>query len=838
MKGYENMDEAVKINEEVNMVTETIWKVIRNQTGPESLTIDRFTQFLSLILLYADGYITASNLKKVKLFVKGKVTEREFLVAPVANDLLRNSPNLPNHAAYFQLFNDSHWTFLQPLREEEEALLEILLEIDTVFLGKNTGVITDNLIRYFNTNAGKGVGLFSTPPAIVHLMCALADVRSGEKIFNPFAGPASFASQLPSGTEYLGQEINRSVWILGKLCNIAHRSPTHFDYRCEDTIRHWPEDKRFDVILSNPPFNARITSEQSRYRNKTSDEFVLSEGPNLLVSGGRMVLVLPMNFLFAGGRISLIRQELLDNNRITDVITLPGGLYAATPISVAVVVIGLPRSAESMIRMVDATDYASGQSYRDRSLDTSRLLKDLKYGGETAAIRFVSRQDVEQQDNILHPLRYLGEEVEGEMLSSILMSLNGERAQLPDGVAGIRIADLRPEDDLSVDLPLNDEGRSNRSQRRSPSVRAVASSCLLVALSGRNLRPTLFRYTGTQIYLTPGVKAFTFDESRIDPEYLIQELRKPFVIDQVNRYRSGTSIDSIRSRDFLRIKINLPELRDQRVKMQALREVAEQIAHLKTAQSEIAEGVLETEFSEFASLKHTLGTPLGNSSSWIGTLIRYWNRHPLETAALDASFRESYQQDMGIKEVLEQVGKNLQFVGDLLNRAEKGLILSEYPLESISVSKVNELLKGVARGESRFSVTFVPLTGAGLKNSAVLANATLLKVLLVNILDNAWKHGFNRQSKGHSATIDLTSVDDRLIIGVSNNGKPFPKGIGREQFIEKFTTADLDDGTGLGGYDVERIARYFGVATWAMYPGPPVSDMVRFTFDFHLNNNA
>ena len=90
-------------------------------------------------------------------------------------------------------------------------------------------------------------------------MCGLADLKKDAKVFNPFAGLASFGVYLDQGQDYFGQELNQKTWALGALRLMAYEWPGSSKYVCDDSILHWPyESEKFDLILSSPPFGMRL----------------------------------------------------------------------------------------------------------------------------------------------------------------------------------------------------------------------------------------------------------------------------------------------------------------------------------------------------------------------------------------------------------------------------------------------------------------------------------------------------------------------------------------------------------------------------------------------------
>ena len=114
-------------------------------------------------------------------------------------------------------------------------------------------------------------------------------------------------------------------------------------------------------------------------------------------------------------------------------------------------------------------------------------------------------------------------------------------------------------------------------------------------------------------------------------------------------------------------------------------------------------------------------------------------------------------------------------------------------------------------------------------------NKLLFKTLLDNILTNAHKYGFNSKSEGNYVLIDLSEIEDQLILEIRNNGIPFPKNFDREKFTTKFSTADSSSGSGLGGYDINRIATYFMNENWELVLNDPLYPVI-FRFSLSIKS--
>src|SRR5690606_8557239 len=128
---------------------------------------------------------------------------------------------------------------------------------------------------------GRYGGEFIQPIELTRLICKLADLPVNSKVFNPFAGLASFGVLLKQGQYYFGQEFNRSTWALGTLRLMAYNRIEASNYVCEDSISKWPDpSEKFDLIVSNPPYGVRLNSRHGEIEPwfRTIEQFLLEKG--------------------------------------------------------------------------------------------------------------------------------------------------------------------------------------------------------------------------------------------------------------------------------------------------------------------------------------------------------------------------------------------------------------------------------------------------------------------------------------------------------------------------------------------------------------------------------
>ena len=73
-----------------------------------------------------------------------------------------------------------------------------------------------------------------------------------------------------------------------------------------------------------------------------------------------------------------------------------------------------------------------------------------------------------------------------------------------------------------------------------------------------------------------------------------------------------------------------------------------------------------------------------------------------------------------------------------------------------------------------------------------------------------------------------------MIFDIRNNGKPFSRHYDKEKFISKYSTANPELGSGLGGYDINRIAEYFNDSNWELILNEDPIYPVKFKFHFPI----
>jgi type I restriction enzyme M protein len=320
----------------------------------------------------------------------------------------------------------------------------------------------------------------------------------------------------------------------------------------------------------------------------------------------------------------------------------------------------------------------------------------------------------------------------------------------------------------------------------------------------------------------------------VNTAYLVNELNANYVQEQLDTYRMGGTIPIIRRDDLLKVKIKLPSINEQIAKMQGIEELSNKINVLKKERNAIVHGQSNSQFKEFASLKHTLGRPRQNILDWSDNLLDFLASKENEIAAINKEFAEFYDRD--ILTALTEIKNDINFITEVLEKGEDGLIITKgkYPKDLISLAEIKSIINDLSRNGFNFQINRPTYKGEKLKVRGIECNVTLLKILIDNLFTNANKHAFSKNEPNNEVVIELSEVKGFLELEIKNNGKAFPRNIDKEKFITKYSTSNSIEGSGLGGYDINRIAEYHENPDWELILNEDPIYKVRFKFRFPI----
>ena len=225
--------------------------------------------------------------------------------------------------------------------------------------------------------------------------------------------------------------------------------------------------------------------------------------------------------------------------------------------------------------------------------------------------------------------------------------------------------------------------------------------------------------------------------------------------------------------------------------------VEERTAKLTRANDELE--VINDELDSFAhSISHDLRAPLRSLNGFSQALVEDYGK----------------KLDGEAKDFLGRIGRASQRMGRMIDDI---LTLSRATREEIQSRQVDlsdlaqEILDEMASNEPLRDVTTVVAP-----DIAVQGDPRLLRIVLTNLLGNAWKF---TAGKKHGVTIEfgVMSQDQERIYFVRDNGAGFDMAYSDKLFgiFQRLHTATEFEGNGVGLATVARLVRRHGGRAWA-----------------------
>lgn len=210
-------------------------------------------------------------------------------------------------------------------------------------------------------NAGRNGGEYYTPRPLIKTIVKVVAPKIGETIYDGACGSAGFLvesynfltehqaklsskqMQILQDSTFYGKEIKSLAYIIGIMNMILHgieRPNIRHMNTLSENINDIQEKDRFDVILANPPFGAKIGTELQQnfpIKSSASDNLFLQHFIKSLKAGGRAGIVIKNTFLSNTDNASTsLRKHLLESCDLHTVLDLPGGAFQGAGVKTVV----------------------------------------------------------------------------------------------------------------------------------------------------------------------------------------------------------------------------------------------------------------------------------------------------------------------------------------------------------------------------------------------------------------------------------------------------------------------------------------------------------------------
>lgn len=722
----------------------------------------------------------------------------------------------------------------------------------------------------------------STPASVINLIRHLVKIKPGSTVFDPFMGNGSLLCALVSDStseNIVGGDINENSVMIAKLLFSLH-GISNQNLREANALVQWSRpDLQFDCVITDPPSGGKFLKEQTVFagygQSKNFTEAAINISLYHTHQQGKACIIIPEQFLFAQSKSSYeIRKKILNHNYLEAIITLPAGVFAPySNLKAAILILDKGRNerAQTDVFFYDGTsilakelekhipaihdsydEFRTQDLYQTPNAIDSQILIDADFNFDIASILY------EKEERFNHP-EYcdLGDLLRSKAISRTYKPFNfydetsfteiTHQNYYPGnsidkvfinssvGIPYISISTLREQkNNLFIDESNIKQFVSDTDFVRP---RYIENGALLVSQTGDSLLPAVYRGKIRALF-NRNILCLNVDERKVLAEFLVVELNKDYIREQLNRVvRKGVVLQKMSVGSLLKLRVWVPSM-DQQKKI-----VEEFIASF--INNQINKDELST---VLGALKHNVKGPLGGIRAFLDRLHFYLlekeksgtavSLQDLAYHLMPGQAKENYTQ-YSLSESIKRTKYHISRIDNYFKKAVKLLVISDEKVPNEQI-KLAELVEGYLKADNDYHLNVVNSTNPKFKNIVIQSNKDCLLSILELFLDNAFVHGFRSAPDGDSRfeiSWEVTKAKESnskvISFSVGNNGLPAPN-LTLEKFIRNgYSTNKTGGGTGVGGFYIEKLLGSIGgnMISVEDLSEKPEQNNIRFTFN-------
>lgn len=719
-------------------------------------------------------------------------------------------------------------SIIQSVRNQDRInLYTILNDSEIQALTEDFPFIVDYCCNAYKMDISYSNLLEHTQPVELTRFCiSLLSPESGSKIYNPFAGFGSYFAFI-SNCECIGEEISpEAAFIANIRLTLSGKQSRVTCGNSLDTIND--NTHQYDYIITTPPlFKTEIKN--NNYLDIGHLNRVLKDlYNNKLSENGRMVLIVPLAFSY-DSNYGKIRKQLLKEGTVEYFISLPKVFTPLSSESYSVIVINKARRRKDVLVSTSNTLLVDGTSFYQESASISTPGKFLFEKLQSAIVnnddKYCLRRNLNDYKANFCPSRFFNEKPEvpeGKVLiqfKELINKGNKKKVMATSTSLCVRGKDLY---DHYCSFEVNPSGQCRVGKRYF----VIEKPSILIKIENDSIKVGYLK--NTPALVDRNIYPLSINEI-VKPEYLLKELLSDYVKKQMKaslvfEKRSGHN----RLQDMMEIEISIPSIHEQDIELKndALSELEK--ANLKIKKQ------FDLYVEDTHMKKHAIGQNILNLSSYWQSLLL---ARDLNNGSLPDDYVLGKKHPLIVKDIINKISMYLAEV----SRGIENFTYAEDPrfaekTDIIVDSFLREYIESHSNPE--YEILYQPnidITSLGIIHFSKEA----LKIILQNIISNAWRHGFKNRKEGNYIKIDWYETEEEVHINISNNGMPIDESMEKDRLFEFGTStqrgiSDMEGHThsGLGCYQIKALMNIDNQGDVSVISNPGSEFAVTFNLKF------
>lgn len=693
------------------------------------------------------------------------------------------------------------------LTSEDSGLKLLLGAIENLlpsFKTEKREVVNSILSTITMAILGKHQGLDTEPNEIASLIAFIAKHIGVESVYDPFAGIASYATSPEfEGISFEGAELSIAAADIANLRLALNGQPMTVERM--DSLRNWNQISITEALVAVPPYGMSLKDYDFYMSSskKRSEDFILDE----IIERGdirKAIVLLPLHRFATSYENETSRKFLVETGQLEMVISLPSSSLYGTNIPTAIIVINKDRSEEDgdTVTFISLLDCITPDSRVKANLDLLKAKQLITKQGGKYATKVNWSEIIERHNSDLNPGEYLLESILPEQKNGLpyfmpswsIIKNDSSIPALGNKKTVIGLKDLEDEYSFSKNGVRPTTIISSRYYE-------ITEPTILVGLSSSRLKVGIAYPTEEPLYVSAEIASLKIDDFWINPEYLLLELTKPYVEEQIRLLgydRNYGKIDTV----LRNIKIVNPCKDSQKEIVNKAKDTI-----LAKYQHEISSS--KRDFRQDVHMKrHAMGQTIQTVGNWWKVLETARSKGVLinEKALVGGG-------ELSLGEVLDNIRNNIARIKVQIDKLDRGYKAIPVKIELIDFI---ETYKSTHRSpvfhySSLDYEEVLEDDGQGKPQYDIFFPSEVLTMILNNIVSNASSHGFgNIPAATNLIKFAIDNAGGSYVVSVANNGKPCPPDMTPEQMIKYGESSDLKHHCGIGGYEINQLMTDFG----------------------------